>query len=554
VPSLYSVLDLFAGAGGMSLGFSQTDKFRIVLGVEKNTHAQATYKENHKETKVIGDILGIKDYCLFRREYGDVDVVVGGPPCQGFSNANRQRNHIISQNNSLVKKYVEIIENLQPKAFVMENVSMLRSETHRFFCTIEDHIDIQDLKIEKRVDKINIIDGISPVADIEQYLFEPEILHELLLPEDIIGVLRLITKHSNNKQKREDTLNKKKNVCYKALQSIPKRTGNVSHLYKVFENEALEVFRGYLDGKLTYDEASCTMKSYVAIQKSLSFAKEIVDNKILVKKISIDDEGVIIYVYSYSVIDYITKKMEQFYVVNDGLLNAAWFGAPQLRERYIALGIRKDLVVDEETSKKIKLPTAKLTPDKYRNVWDAIVDLEDIKPSENLDNTPMEYNTDHIETILNKDLRDSVELTNHIVTKTGEKALRRFETLEQGQNFHDLDKSLVQDSYSNPDRTQNSIYLRLDYKKPCGTVTNVRKAMWVHPTINRAISIREAARLQTFPDSFLFLGSKDSQYQQVGNAVPPLMAKSIAEKLASLLDECMEKYKLNQQQEVELSR
>ena len=59
--------------------------------------------------------------------------------------------------------------------------------------------------------------------------------------------------------------------------------------------------------------------------------------------------------------------------------------------------------------------------------------------------------------------------------------------------------------------------------------------MWIHPEHDRAISIREAARLQTFPDSFVFYGSKDKQYQQVGNAVPPIMAKAIAKKLAKIL-------------------
>ena len=84
-------------------------------------------------------------------------------------------------------------------------------------------------------------------------------------------------------------------------------------------------------------------------------------------------------------------------------------------------------------------------------------------------------------------------------------------------------------------RTQNTIYLRLNYSRPSGTVVNVRKSMWIHPIKDRAISIREAARLQTFPDSFVFTGAKDKQYQQVGNAVPPIMAKAIAEKLASQL-------------------
>ena len=61
--------------------------------------------------------------------------------------------------------------------------------------------------------------------------------------------------------------------------------------------------------------------------------------------------------------------------------------------------------------------------------------------------------------------------------------------------------------------------------------------MWIHPTIDRALSIREAARLQTFPDSFVFEGTKDMQYQQVGNAVPPILANAIARKVLELMEE-----------------
>lgn len=65
--------------------------------------------------------------------------------------------------------------------------------------------------------------------------------------------------------------------------------------------------------------------------------------------------------------------------------------------------------------------------------------------------------------------------------------------------------------------------------------------MWIHPTQDRAVSIREAARLQSFPDSFIFIGTKDKQYQQVGNAVPPFMANAIAEKLAEQLKNVLSK-------------
>ena len=118
-------------------------------------------------------------------------------------------------------------------------------------------------------------------------------------------------------------------------------------------------------------------------------------------------------------------------------------------------------------------------------------------------------------------------------------AMERFKALKQGQNFHALDDSLKTNTYTDVSRTQNTIYLRLDYDQPSGTVVNVRKSMWVHPVLDRAVSIREAARLQTFPDSFVFCGTKDSQYQQVGNAVPPIMAKEIANELAMQLKRCL---------------
>ena len=90
---------------------------------------------------------------------------------------------------------------------------------------------------------------------------------------------------------------------------------------------------------------------------------------------------------------------------------------------------------------------------------------------------------------------------------------------------------MKENTYTNVERTQNTVYLRLKYDEPSGTVINVRKSMWIHPELNRAVSIREAARLQTFPDSFRFYGPKDAEYQQVGNAVPPMLAQIIAKKI-----------------------
>ena len=132
--------------------------------------------------------------------------------------------------------------------------------------------------------------------------------------------------------------------------------------------------------------------------------------------------------------------------------------------------------------------------------------------------------------------RNSVSVKNHFTTKTTPEAMKRFKVIKQGKNFHSLDKSL-KTTYTKPERTQNTIYWRLDPNAPSGTVVNVRKSMWIHPTLDRAVTVREAARLQSFPDSFKFVGTKDSQYQQVGNAVPPKLARGIAEILLRVLGE-----------------
>lgn len=130
----------------------------------------------------------------------------------------------------------------------------------------------------------------------------------------------------------------------------------------------------------------------------------------------------------------------------------------------------------------------------------------------------------------------STTVKNHITTKTTDVAMERFKKIEQGKNFHSLSEEM-KSTYAKPERTQNTIYLRLNPGEPSGTVVNVRKSMWIHPTVDRAITVREAARLQSFPDTFEFVGTKDSQFQQVGNAVPPLLAKGIAEKLLQYISE-----------------
>ena len=121
---IYNVIDLFAGAGGLSLGFKQTGQVKIIAAAENNVNARKTYKRNFKLARLYSDVRTI-DYTELQDTVGPVDIVIGGPPCQGFSNANRQHTTVISMNNRLVKEYVRAICELKPKvtASIFDNLS-----------------------------------------------------------------------------------------------------------------------------------------------------------------------------------------------------------------------------------------------------------------------------------------------------------------------------------------------------------------------------------------------------------------------------------------------
>lgn len=527
----YSVIDLFSGAGGLSLGFLQTQKFDIKVAFENNPNMQETYRRNHPNVDVRGDVC-TADYGEIQRKYGTIDVVIGGPPCQGFSNANRQKNHAISQNNMLVKQYIRAILELQPKAFVMENVSMLRSDVHRFYLDKSDKelIERGAYDIPMTDTKLVLLEQEYFFDGAERIVQSYEDICSYIWPEEHYAALNVIYKATKNPRKLIDALAKhqKELLLYakKHITDIP------DGIIESRSSKAFSAVTNFFNGLLPANDLRASIEPAIMIQRMLSKAKEIFDNHLVVDEYRHDGDLVAI-IRSYAVFDYLKAILgaePNSYVINADVLCAANYGAPQKRKRFVVMGIKKSLT-DE-----VKLPLGSFIEENYRTVRDAISDLEDVRTvtevSEDI-GTPIEPLTEISD--LGRALRDTTSLHNHIITNTREAAMQRFKALKQGQNFHALDDSLKKNTYTDISRTQNTIYLRLDYDKPSGTVVNVRKSMWVHPVLDRAVSVREAARLQTFPDSFIFYGTKDKQYQQVGNAVPPIMAKSIAKKLAQQL-------------------
>lgn len=526
----YSVIDLFAGAGGLSLGFEQTNQYCIKVAFENNPNMQKTYKKNHPNVDVRGDVCKA-DYAEIQDKYGKIDVVIGGPPCQGFSNANRQKNHAISQNNMLVKQFLRAVVSLQPKAFVMENVGMLKSDVHRFYMEKGDDELVKHYNIPTKITPIHLLDRkfifdgildiVKDVATIKSHMWDDSEYNEL----------NIIYKTSMNIQKLITALSKHRKKLEKAVErqiSLPIEDGNVIGLKS---RQAFSAIADYYSGKLNAEDLKDRIEPAIMLQRMLGKALEILEQQLIVHEYSIKD-GIDAIVSSYAVYDYlitILSAEENGYTIKSDVLCAAKYGAPQKRMRFVMMGVKKDI------TSIVAFPNGHFDEDEYRTVKDAIGDLEDIEPVFDL-NQDIGILMPEIEVEgLAKKLRNSKILFNHITTKTTDIAMERFRAIKQGKNFHSLDKSLKTNTYTDASRTQNTIYLRLAYDAPCGTVVNVRKSMWIHPIKDRAISVREAARLQTFPDSFIFCGSKDQQYQQVGNAVPPIMAEAVATKLATLL-------------------
>jgi DNA (cytosine-5)-methyltransferase 1 len=527
----YTVVDLFAGAGGLSLGFSQTGHFDIKVAYEHQKSMQDTYRRNHQMVDVRGDVCSA-NYQEIIEQYGNIDVVIGGPPCQGFSNANRQRNHAINKNNMLVKQFIRAVQELHPKAFVMENVSMLRSGVHRFYLAKSDVGMLAQIpKLSSHVDQLVLLQ--------ETYYFDGAIdlvqnyegICASLWDSSLFSKLNILLKASKYPQRFSKALERHKNALLRSFQTLD--FSKFNDYVRAVTERAVESLKDYYGrGNISKTELSSSIEHAVMIQRMLKCSKEIFDNEIIVENYSLNGD-LVAHIRSFAVFDYLKAVLEstsEGYAITSGVLCAADFGAPQKRRRFVVIGVQKQL------SSHVELPSAIVDESCYTTVRDAIADIEEIVPFEDVsddEGIPIEP-LRHKKGLVAR-LRNTTQLKNHIVPKTTDRAMQRFKALKQGENFHALNKSLQTNSYSNVERTQNTIYLRLNYDQPSGTVVNVRKSMWIHPTKDRAISIREAARLQSFPDSFVFCGSKDQQYQQVGNAVPPVLAKAIADKVFQLL-------------------
>lgn len=210
-------------------------------------------------------------------------------------------------------------------------------------------------------------------------------------------------------------------------------------------------------------------------------------------------------------------------VAEPRVLIASDYGVPQKRERAIFVGVRNDLnsIFDyDQIEKKKKVTVEEAISDLYgkKNESDAPFKLDDAPKSD-------------YEKLMRKD-SDNV-ISNHFTRYPKEIVQKRMSYVPQGGNWKNVPEELWDTQRSN---RHSSAYRRLKEDEVSITI-DTGHMNYFHPLENRVPTVRESARIQSFPDDFIFEGNRTNQYLQVGNAVPPLMAQAVAEAIMKLLKE-----------------
>ena len=227
------------------------------------------------------------------------------------------------------------------------------------------------------------------------------------------------------------------------------------------------------------------------------------------------------------------------------VLNAADYGVPQMRNRVFFMATKRGLTVSwpkpthVQKTRSATIDTAK--PPKYHvTAWDAIRDLPRIeRPPKNskAKDLQLKYSKPASCDFQRRMRGSMIKVGNNATRWHRKKDLEVFDNMEPGDRWADLtpgDKRKI--GYN--DDSFNDKWRRLPLNRPSWTVTSHLSKdgyMFIHPKQNRTISVREAARLQSFPDRFVFEGSRSSQFKQIGNAVPPLLARAIARSVRRIL-------------------
>ena len=214
------------------------------------------------------------------------------------------------------------------------------------------------------------------------------------------------------------------------------------------------------------------------------------------------------------------------YELKYSILDAADFGVPQHRERVILVGIKDK----NNYTEPISVYGKGIKP--YVTLKEAIGDLPVLKSGQSKDYYLTEADNEFLKFVR---ANTSDIVTEHQAPKNGEHLIKIMEALKDGQSKNDLPEDI------RPKSGYGNTYAKLWWEKPSTTITRnfacPSSSRCIHPRDSRAMTIREGARLQSFPDDYIFYGSDSMKRLEIGNAVPPLLSVAIAKNMLEALKE-----------------
>ena len=592
-------LDLFAGAGGFSEGFLQafTENlyYDFKLASDINENCELTHRVRYNsvlglDTKFLRqDIMEdtFIENLLYAVGNEPIDVITGGPSCQSFSLAGRRK--VYDKRDDLFYHYLKVIKALRPKYFVMENVKGILTKDggavkRRILREIRSIID--PTKATLLTEYINSIKNRLPSA--VYAVLKGRIIGTESIPYGIFdtldALLRDITKNVDYRVSKSDQnintvrhgilLLKLKNDRENIRKSII-QLKTATHI----DNDVF--IEGYNAAISALGDEDILEKIFESIDKIAKMKKKVTNLCSELKKalelLVVSFDECIEYIYSYldnnekKIFDSILAEVRLYNISEPMVLLSSNYGVPQNRERVVFIGCRNDQPLIDN------IPSL-VSEDEKVTVFEALWDLDNIDNGEtvehyrkprilkkyeckkklrSVDGNPIsdgklysdwsrqgrlgerfvfecppfyvhnfgEYNDD------NK--HQNKELFNHQTSSQSDTVRERLRIIAKHGDYDESKVELKEKGLDSQKR--NYVVLKPEGQSP--TVCTMPDD-FIHYAAFRPTTVREMARLQSFDDSFVFQGKRQTggnnrqkeipQYTLVGNAVPPLMAKAIA--------------------------